>query len=195
MLTYKNGRIEVRPTDLLIRTFLEAYAQDTSEEKDEAHKLFAYIHLRSQIDPEAPFFRVSQFEIDAVARYEIYKDRNYNWEDSIYTAEQVADMVKEYQYAYSTPGDRMLKSFDRKIDEMRKLADDTKPIIKENFNEKTQKTEFTTNTKMISDTLLSVDKLMEARDKMVAKLKNQEDSGTVRGQQAPSLLEKKLDSK
>lgn len=195
MLTYKNGRIEVKPTDLLIRTFLEAYAQDTSETKDEAHKLFAFIHLRSQIDPEAPFFRVSHFEIHPICKYEIYKDRDYDWSDSIYTEEQALEMVKEYQFAFSTPGDRMLKSFDKKIDEMRKLADDTKPKISESKNDKTGKIEFTTNTTMIANTLLSVDKLMEARDKMVAKLKNQEDSGTVRGQQEPSLLEQRLEAK
>jgi hypothetical protein len=191
MLTLQEGTILVKPTDLLLASFMEAYAQDKSENKEEANKLFCYIHLRSQVDPEAPFFRAQFNEIDAISRQQVYKDPEYNWSDSIYTELQARQMVTEYMESLSTPADRALLSYDKKIDQFNILLDETDPILTE--NEVKGKTTFVSNTPLLSKMMMDMEKLMDARDNLVLKMKKQAEKGRVRGDATPSLLEDQHD--
>jgi len=190
MITLENGTITIKPQDLLLSSFLDAFNKDKSKEKKEAVKFFCYIHLASQIDPEAPFYKADPKEIKKLAKRQIYGAYDYDFKDSIYNNLQAEELLREYKEAYATPEMSILQTYDEKIYQYQEMLKLTTPEISKNVNGKTSNITYASNSGLITKTLTDMEKVINARDSLVAKMR-QESKGDVRGQRKPSRLEEK----
>lgn len=181
MFTLKDRKVQIKAQDLFLADMKKIYEEDKSQNKEDSTKHFTYIHLVSQIDPEAPFYRAPLAEVVKSAKKEIYGDPNYLFDDE----EAVDELVTKYQQAHSTPEWRIIKSFDTKIDQLRDLMDETVPEIKE-----TKNGTFAANTQIIVKTLQDIESIIKSRDALIALAKKEESTGgRVRADAKPGLLE------
>lgn len=168
----------------------EIYDEDNSPNKEDATTFFKYIHIRSQLDPQAPFYTADIHEIDQLARKDIYGDMNYDFGmNSLINGNDNADEVlKKYIEAYSSPENRVILSFNKKIDQFKKLIDDTNPEIKHNAAKNT----YTSNVTLLIKLMTEIEEVITARDRL-AQIAKKEDvgKGKVRAGAKPSLLEAK----
>ena len=170
----------------MLASMRKIYEEDESTNKEDSTKYFTYIHLVSQIDPEAPYFRTPMRDTIRGAKKDCFGDADYMFEDE----EAVEAMVKEYQEAHSTPEWRIIKSFDLKINQLKDLLDDTEPEITQ--NEKTKA--FASNIPIITKTMQDIEIVIITRDKLIAIAKKEQSAGgKVRADATPSLLERTHD--
>jgi hypothetical protein len=182
----ERNRVVVDAYALMIDEIRIIWQKDRTRIKDKATELISYVHLASQIDPEAPFFSSKEEEVKRLVIQNIWRNappRNL---------EQYDDTITAYQEVYETAGVRILKSFTVKIDEIKDLIDEQKPRIEENFNEKSGATTFATNIKMITDAMKEINGLMDEQEKLEQRLKRQDlQAISTLGEKKPSRLEKR----
>jgi hypothetical protein len=182
----EKNRVTVDAYALMIDEIRAIWEKDRTRIKDKATELISYVHLSSQIDPEAPFFSSKEDEVKALVAQNIWRNappRNL---------EQYDDTITAYQDVYETAGVRILKSFTLKIDEIKDLIDDEKPKIEENYNEKSGATTFATNIKIITSAMREINGLMDEQEKLEQRLKRQDlQAISTLGEKKPSRLEQR----
>lgn len=157
--------------------------------KDVWERVITYIHVCSRLDPKAPFFTADENEIRELAR------RNYFTGEVPYP-DAFTDLVDEglaaYVKAYEIPEVRMVRIFNDKIDQIRKLVKDTDPEIVKTTNPTTGAVSFSSNVDILTKSMEKIDSLMATKERLEAKIRREsEGRGTARGGKKPSRLERK----
>ena len=151
-------------------------------------KVFTYIHVVAQIDTKAPFFSADPEEIRDLAL------RNYFNEEVPFPdryANPIENALTAYIKAYETPEVRMVKIFNEKIDQLRKLIKDTTPEIVKVTNPNTGVVSFSSNVDILTKTMEKIDSLMATKERLEAKIRREsEGKGSFRGNKKPSRLER-----
>lgn len=182
----EKNRVEVDAYGLMIDEIRAIWEADRTRIKEKATALISYVHLAAQIDPEAPFFGAKEDEAKGLAAKNIWRDKIPRTIDNYDVA------IKAYIDAYETADVRVMKTYSKKIDELEEIISDTKPKIEENINDKTGAVTFSTNIKIISDTMKDMNSLMDEKEKLEQRIKRQEMQNiSTLGGKTPSRLEKR----
>lgn len=177
-----SGKITVKPDTLLIPELREIYENDTSFDKAYANKLFVFIHLVSRIDPNAPLFEAKEEELEQLAVQYAFRE-NTELDDEL--REKIYHAVEAYLKAYEKIEVRLIKTFNKKIDQLESLINKTNPKITENISEKG--TTYTSNVGILNKAMTELDSLMDTRDKLYARLmKDSSGNSKFRGGTKPS---------
>lgn len=151
-------------------------------------RVFTYIHVRAKIDKNAPFFTAEDEELKELA-YRQY----FNEEIPFPTAAEtlIENALKNYVKAYEKIGERVLKLFDKKIQQIAKMVEEVEPKIVEYVSNGGSKG-FASNVDMIAKSLKEMDALQTAKERLEAKMSSEaEKSGRAKAGRTPSRLERK----
>ena len=146
-------------------------------------RVFTYIHVSSQIDKNAPFFSAAFNEI-----HELCRKNYFNIEQPFPDTLQgeIEECSAVYTKAFETPEKRMLKVFDKKLDQIRIKVDATEPEIIKSTHPTSGAVAFTSNIDIITKSMGSIDGLMVVKNKLEAKIMNAaETAGKYRGGKRP----------
>jgi hypothetical protein len=181
------GKVRIDPQNvLMIPELKNLFDLFQGEVRD---RVFTYVHVVARLDPAAPFFSSDAEELPQLAK------RNYFSNTIPFPEDKTAIIdlaVNAYIRAYETPDVRILKLFDDKIDEIKKMIKDTTPQIAENHNPTNGAITFTSNIDIITKAMEKIDGLLVVKERLEAKIKNQTgNKGSIRGGKQPSMLEKR----
>lgn len=183
------GKVSVDAKTLMLEPLLRIYNDDKSPTKDQANRYLAYIHLVSQIDHEAPYFRSSHLEVRALAKRQLFRDENFDFGVSL--NEFLEKAIQDYQEAYEDSDSRAERIFNKKIDQMIKEIDRKEPEIVRTSGIKGQVI-FVSNVDLINKAMKSLPDLLQIRDELRAKIKRlSKDEAVIRAGKKESVLLKR----
>lgn len=199
LLKFKTGRgsnnkdrVVVDPRSLMLAPFLDIWNNDQTVTKDYANDLLCYIHLISQLDPEAPFYNASYDEVKLLAKSQIFRnmEHQFNEEEEIVIQNALDVYIKDNEVAE----ERMLQVYDRKLDEMRLELEVKKVEITRNVNTMTSAVTYTTNAKIITSVMKEIGEILQIKEDLRVQIENARAKGDkrIKGQRDPSFLEKQL---
>lgn len=191
MLRYNRDRhrITVDPMSITLAPLLKIWAMDTTHDKDDAHKLLTYIHLVSQIDQDAPYAKVDPMEVSPLVRKELWGKYDYVIDFGDVNEEFMENTVLHYQSAYETGEEASVRSFDKKIYEIRNIIDTTTIKIETSVSRGT--TTYVTNFTIINKMMQDVTKIVKARDELKALILKQNTRESIKGKQKLSFADKR----
>lgn len=161
----------------------------TLSNKKKSNQYLMYIYFSSSLDEENPY---RDLEIPVRETEALFRAFNTTKKVAL-TDEEKAIIVpaKEAYIKYTeTADERIVFSYNRKLDELKELLDSNKPVIERFDNPQTGEVKFSTNSDIITKIMGSIDSLIEKREKIKASLLNQNTTGRVKGGYASSLIEK-----
>lgn len=182
-------RVSVDPMSLTLSPLLEVWRDDTSEDKVDATKLLTYIHLVSQIDQLAPFAKADPTEVSKLVKKEVWADYEHKFLGK-YDETKVEDIVLQYQLAFESADDASVRSYDKKIYEIKNIIESTPVTIEKSVSKGV--VTFVSNYPLISKMLQEMTKISKARDDMKALIIKQtsRDDGT-KGKRKLSFIDKR----
>src|SRR5262245_55443175 len=184
-------QVEVDPRTLMLVPFLDIWNSDQTENKEYANKMLCYIHLISQIDPIAPFYNSDPDEVVFLAKSQIFRNMEH-----LFTEEEsilIDNAVEIYIKSNEVVEERLVRGYNDKIDEMRlELARKKFEIIK-NSDKLTGKVTFSSNSKIITDTMEAIGDIIKVKLIIEDRLRSvKEGDKRIKGQRKPSFLEEKM---
>lgn len=183
------GKVEVDPRSLLLECLLRIYNDDKSMLKEQANRYLAYIHIVSQIDDAAPYFKSDYTEVRSLAKKQLFGDYNFEFPENLNNFLDFC--VQEYQTAYEHLDARASRVFRKKIDELIKEVD-SKPVEVVRSSNRGMVT-FVSNFPIISKMMVDSIKLLDVAEELEARVKKQSEKGVkVRANRRQSILTKRL---
>lgn len=179
-------RIMVDPVSLMIQELNDIYYG--TEDKGHATDVLSYIHLVSQIDPEAPYFASRKDEVVELAARDIWgTDYRTRIDPSVFD-----DSIVAYLTAFDKPEVRIMRVFNHKIDQLQTMLEGTTPIIEKSTNQKAGTFTYVSNTKFITQVMSDLTDLMDGRDALQARIQQtQQKENKIWGGRRQSFLDKK----
>lgn len=187
-----NRKVRIKAKSIIIDALNRIWEADKTEEKEEATKYLTYVHLVSQIDPEAPYYRSAFDEVRILAKRDIWKNYDHTFEEG--EEEILEEAIDQYRNAYESVGNRTVRIFDSKIDQIRNVIDDTMPVITPSTVRGV--TTYASNFPILNKMMQELTNLMDTKEALEARVnKKVSEDGTVRAGRSLSLVEKKLKEK
>lgn len=186
--TMVNHRVTIDPMSLTLEPLRLLWVADKSKIKEDAVMHLTYIHIVSQIDPDAPFSKSDPNDISALARKEIFGDFGYTFSGK-FNEKFMEETVVSYQLAFETAEECAVRTFNKKIYQIQKKIDETDIIIKESTIRGA--TTFVSNFTIINKMMQDLTKITKARDELEASIVRGSSRGDVKGQRKLSFLEKR----
>lgn len=185
-------RVRIKAKSITIDALSRIWEADKSEEKDEATKYLTYVHLVSQIDPEAPYYRAAFDEVRILAKRDIWKNYDHEFEQG--EEDILEEAIDQYRNAYESVGNRTVRIFDIKIDQIRNVIESTEPVITPSTVRGV--TTYASNFPILNKMMQELTNLMDTKEALEARVNKQtSEGGTVRAGRTLSLVEKKLKEK
>lgn len=142
---------------------------DDTDEKETAVKAILYVFFTEDLSDDNPLSSLPYFRKPKESLKRAFGDEAYDieqklgtaWYEAINTArvsyrDEVADTLKD------------IATFDRKMDELGAMLNETTPIIKRNEHEVSGKITYSTNTDIINKSLASVVNIIQSKASLVA---------------------------
>lgn len=181
-------RIVVDPKSLMISELRECYDNDPDPLKRGAIDVLSYVHLVSQIDPSAPYFSAREDEVETLAAIDIF-GRDYD--KRLVILDSFLTLTQAYQKAFEKPENRIVKTFNHKLDQLQDMLADVKPEIQKSINGKTGTFTFVSNTRAIMQVMKDLDEVMDAKEQLEERIKDKRlKEVKIRGNKKESFLEK-----
>lgn len=178
---------EVDAQSLMLECLRTIWQEDEGEGKWKATRILTFIHIASQVDPDAPYFSAKYDEVRELAARD-------TWGETYQVHMQLTDFdqeIEEYLSAYDNVEKRAKRMADKKIDELNDMIIKTLPTIEKSVNLNTGAFTFQNNTKALSGAVKDVGILREERDKMIEVLRNTASrQTTIRGEKKLSYMER-----
>lgn len=163
---------------------------DKSFNKDRSNKIFLYVYYMKDVD--SPFI-----DLEDSKRKETVL-RNVYGVDGVLPDETEWGLIEELEKVYDllneTSEKRLLLMYDKEIDRLRRLIEQTEPSIDSSINAQGV-TVYTTNTKIITDAMKALSQLTKDKLDLKEELDKKASKGRVRGNKSLSILEKKQQKK
>lgn len=188
MLTIKDNKVVIDANALIVPELKKIWEKDTSKDKKKATPILTYIHVFSQTDETAPFYQADYKDLDGLSRRLAYGDSDFRYSEK--EEVEIYQAVQAYITVKINAEQRMIKIFDSKIDEMRRLINDTTLVLKEDIDSKGN-AKFLTNLPIVTKVMMEIDKILEAKEKIEARIRKQSNNSKVKGDKKPSFLERK----
>lgn len=181
-------RIVVDPKSLMISELREVYENDSDPLKRNAINILSYIHLASQIDPAAPYFSAREDEVETLAAIDIF-GRDYAERGVV--LDSFLNLTQAYQKAFEKPENRIVKSFNHKLDQLQDMLEKVRPEIEKSINLKTGTFTYVSNTRSIMQVMKDLDEVMDAKEQLEERIKDKRLKDVkIRGGKKESYLEK-----
>lgn len=159
--TMKDGRLQMDHTFLMVPEFVEIWESDKTKDKKSAHKLLFYIYLMCDLGDECPTKDLDQSVKDSQCRFMAYGSKDYEFNNKELKL-QIKGLAA-YTLLNEVAEERILKTYDAKIDQLRTLLENTTPVIYENTNESNGVVSFSTNIEIINKALKEISNLVKAK--------------------------------
>lgn len=183
-----HGRIRVKPETLMLAKLRDIYEADDSPNKGLATDILTYVHIAAQIDETAPFFGAREDEIKELAKMNVWHGRECPFDLAMVDA-----AIDEYRKSKEVGEMRILKIFNRKIDQIQDRIDAVTPQIVEKTDARGNFTGFASNMGMITKVMAELNPLLDEKDKLVQRMKKQSEAEkTFRAGKKQNLLERRL---
>lgn len=181
-----NDRVVITPS---MKVIPELDKIITLSNKKKVHQYLMYIFFSSSLAEENPY---RDLPIDARDKESIFRAFGDIKKYELTPEEEKLILPAKAAYIKytETADERIVFSYNTKLDELKILLDETKPVIERNENEGTGAVSFVTNSAILTKIMSDIDVLIEKREKIKASLLNQSTSGRVKGGYASSLIEK-----
>lgn len=190
MIRFIKGQrdVEIDAKSLILKPLRDIYY--AQEDRTSATKILTYIHVVSQVDPDAPFYEVREDEIRELAARNIWgPDWKQEAEGGLGQYEQ---LIADYLNAYDKPERRGVRIYNNLLDQIDDLIVSTPPSISKSINVNTGTFSWQQNTKAITDLMKSKNSIVKERDELADRIKNSgQKNAKVRGEKALSFSEKK----
>jgi len=145
----------------MVPEFVEILEWDKTKEKNKAHKILFYLYLMCDLGDECPTKDLDQSIKDGQCRFMAYGTRKYDFEGQ--EQRLIISGLAAYTLLNEVAEERMLKTYDEKIDQLRTLLEETTPVIHENMNANTGIISFSTNVEIINKALKEISNLVKAK--------------------------------
>lgn len=183
------GRVLVDAQTLMLTDLRRIYNQDTSELKETANLYLAYVHLVSQIDELAPYFKSDYKEVRLLTKKQLFGSKDFMFAEELDAF--LDNVVEQYQEAYEETDARAERIFKKKVDDLLSKIDSTNLEIKENTGR--NGTTFTSNFQILKSMMGEVMPLIDAKNLLEERVKKMnKKSVKIRGDKRESVLNKRL---
>lgn len=187
-------QVAVDPVSLTLEPLLKIWVADDTPNKEIASRILTYIHLTSQIDKEAPYHNAAPDEVSKLVKKELWGNYEHHISDELPEDEEITDefieeAVLHYQGAYETVEEAAVRSYDKKIYEIRAVIDKTKVEIKESVSRGS--IVFSSNFPLINKMMQDVIKIVKARDELKALVLKQSTRESIKGDKKLSFNDKR----
>lgn len=184
----QHGRIRVKPETLMLGELRAIWEADDSPNKELATEVLTYIHIAAQVDEKTPFFNAREDEIRELAKNNVWFQRECR-----FNLLEVEPALLSYKKSKEVGEMRVLKIFNRKIDQLQDKIDGIEPDIRERISDKGVFLGYASNMKMITDIMAELNPLLDEKDKLTQRMKKQSEiDKTFRAGKKQNLLEKQL---
>lgn len=177
-------RVVLKADQLGIKEVADIWKGDKSPNKEKANKLLLYVYYSMDVD--SPFNDLPPDQRDETAFRNVYGPQGSL---SKKEQEQVQALKDRYEELNDNSSKRLLRTFSDRIDDMRKLLNDTKPEI-ERIEDDKGKVSYVHNTSIITKMMTELSKIIEQRDDLEDKIIARQAKGKIRGGNKASYLEK-----
>jgi hypothetical protein len=184
----KDGRLQMTEQFMMIPQFVDIWERDKTERKEHANKLLFYVYLMADLSEDCPTKDLDHSMKDQECRFLAFKSKNYQFEDE--DVEYVQAALDAYKKFNENAEERMLKTYDKKIDEVRHMLDETTPQISDGVNN-SGVTVYTSNVDIINRALKEVSNLVKAKNDLRQAILAGKGAGHVRGNLILSPRDKK----
>lgn len=181
---FRNEKIVTDFRFYMFKEFTDIWNRDKSKDKLNANRMLYFVFLLCDIGEDNPIRDVDVTKKESEAKFRAFRDSNRQ-----FTANErdlLEPAVKLYTELNMSVEERLLVSFDRKAEELRKTLDDTTPETV--TNEENGVVAYVSNSKIITEALSKLSKIRMNREKIVSSIKKQSISLKVRGGLALSPL-------
>lgn len=158
-------RVMVDAKTLLIKELNDVYY--ATEDKGVATDILSYVHLVSQIDSDAPYFQAREDEVAELAATDIW-GHDYAKRVDI---SQWDNVVVAYLNGFDKPENRMLRGFNKKLDQLQTMLENVVPEIEKSINMKTGTFNFVSNTRAITQVMKEITVLMDTKEDLIERIK------------------------
>lgn len=184
------GRVVVDPRTLLLADLRRIYNDDPSEFKETANIYLSYIHLVSQLDEKAPYFKSDINEVRQLAKKQLFGSTDHLFNTDLDAF--IENAVKDYIQAYEEVDARASRIFRKKIDNLLAKIDSTSLELKESVS-RGGTVSYSSNFTIISKMMADVMPLIDAQGELEARVKKMNKKGIkIRGDKRESVLNKRL---
>ena len=181
-----NDKVVITPS---MKVIPEIDAIINLPDKKKVNQYLMYIYFTSSLEEENPY---RDLEAKAREKESIYRAFNNHKKEELTPEEKkiILPAKEAFIKHTETADERIVFSYNRKLDELKELLDSNTPVIERFDNPATGEVKFSTNSDIITKIMGSIDSLIEKREKIKASLLNQSTSGRVKGGYSSSLIEK-----
>lgn len=184
-----SGRVTVDPKSLMIKELRDIYEADNDPLKWISTDILSYIHIVSQIDPDAPFFGARLDEVEVLAANNIWGS---DWKRNSANLSEFHPVIEAYVDAFDKAEVRIIRSYGRKIDQLQDMIDDVDPKIEKSTNLKSGTFTYVSNTNPLMKVMKEIRIIANEKKKLEDALRQGAESDTKRwGGRSESYLEKK----
>jgi len=183
-LNFRKERVVLDYKFYLFKEFVDIWKSDKTKTKNRANSLLYFVYLMADINEENPLRDVTSSKREEESKFRAFKKR-----DKVFTDKEeqlLSAAIKKYTYLNTTPEERMLYTFDRKIKELVDLLESTTPETVTNVENGV--VSYASNSKIIADALSKISKIRKTREKILSAIRKEAVSQKIRGQLSLSPL-------
>jgi hypothetical protein len=183
---FRKEKIVTDPTFFMFKEFVDIWEWDEEDGKPKANKLFYFIFLLCDLTETNPLRDTPANKKEEEALHRVYKNRKYKFPEEEYNLLKPAiDCYIKYN---EMSEERILHSFDIEAESLRDVLEDTAFETVENIKDGV--TSFTSNSDIITKGLKELDSVKKLKASVIAAIRKDAMSQTVRGKQTLSPLSK-----
>ena len=161
----------------------------TMSNKNKSNQYLMYIYFSASLEEDNPY---RDLEESVRQRESLY--RAFGTTKKTELTEEEAKLIVPAREAFikhtETADERIVFSYNKKLDELKILLDENVPIIERWENASTGQITFVTNSDILTKIMTGIDTIIEKREKIKASLLHQYTLGRVKGNYQSSLIEK-----
>jgi hypothetical protein len=179
---FRNEKIVLDYKFYLFNEFTDIWKYDKTKTKTKANNMLYFVFLMADITEDNQLRDISPSKRAEEAKFHAFKKRDKEFTDKEYQLLSAA--IQKYTYLNTTPEERMLKLFDKKIKELIEVLESTRPETV--TNEENGVVSFVSNSKIITDSMTKIARVRKDREKILSVIKKEAVSQKIRGQLALS---------
>lgn len=187
--TISDGKVIADPSLLMIKEFTDImdYA-DSKKDKDLGNRMLLYIFFCCDLTENNPLR-----DVDYRMKKEQAMARAFNTKDKQFLKKEetlIDAAIDAYNFFNETAIERATLAYDKKIDEIRSLLEDTQPEIFQTLDQHGNPNGYASNDKIIANFSKQLNDMATYKLKAMETAKKIENTGRVRGDKGSSLIER-----
>ena len=184
----RKERLIIDPTFLMFDEFTNIWKWDKTQLKANATKLLRFVFHLCDLSDDNPLRDIEYSKKEVECKFRVFGNRDHLFSDDELSLLHPA--IDCYTQQNTTSEERMMEVFNKKIDQIKDVLEDAEPEFIKNINANTGEIKFTSNLDIITKALKEIDNILEAKNKIKAKVMRESSGSKVRGNLKRSALSK-----